>query len=676
MKTLTVDGRIITFNEERNLLEVIRKANIEMPTFCYHSELSIYGACRLCIVNIEGRGNVNNREIITACTIPPEAGLVVHTNTEQLRNIRKMTIELLLASYNHDCTTCIKSTACKLQDIAKRLGVTKVRFKRDKKDMKPIDDSSFAIIRDPNKCILCGDCVRACEEIQGIGAIDFSHRGSATQVTPAFDKGIAKVDCVDCGQCSRVCPTGAIVPHSEVDAVWKELDNPHKFVIAHFAPAVRVAIGEEFDMPTASVSGQITAALKMMGFNKVYDTSFTADLTIVEEANEFIKRKETGGAFPMFTSCCPAWVKYTEQYYPELIPNLSTCRSPQAMFGSISKKYLPEMLGIDPKNLVVVSIMPCTAKKVEARRSEFNTNGLRENDYVLTTQELALMIKQSGIRFKDLSPEIFDLPFGHKTGGGVIFGNSGGVTEAALRYIVEKVENKPLVNYEIFDVRGESGLRETTITIGGELINVAVVYGLKNARKIIEDIKSGKKEYHFIEIMSCPGGCVGGAGQPVYFKSEIRQERTKNLYSADKMLQQHNSQENQYVTELYEKHIGEIGGQTAHNALHTHYYNRKRISDEGMAIIDSSSSKLSISVCVGTNCFMKGSQEILKNMLEYIEERNLSEIVDIKANFCMENCDKGPSVSIGSQIISKADPYNIIKEIETKLTQIIANSEA
>lgn len=662
MNTLTVDGKVVSFDNERNLLEVIRKANIEIPTFCYHSELSIYGACRLCIVNIEGRG------INTSCTIKPEPGLVVHTNTEQLRNIRKTTIELLLSSYNHDCTTCSKSTRCKLQEIARRLGVTKVRFKRDNEKLKPLDESSLAIIRDPNKCILCGDCVRACEEIQGIGAIEFAYRGSETQVLPAFGKGIASVDCVDCGQCSRVCPTGAIVPRSEIDAVWKELDNPKKVVVAHFAPAVRVAIGEEFGMPVGSVlPGQVISALKMLGFNKVYDTSFTADLTIVEEANEFIKRKETGGKFPLFTSCCPAWVKYTEQYYPEMLDNLSSCRSPQAMFGSISKKYLPEILGVDPKDLVVVSIMPCTAKKVEARRPEFNTNGLRDNDYVLTTQEFASMIKQNGIRFADLSPEAFDLPFGYKTGAGVIFGNSGGVTEAALRYIVEKVENKPLENFEIHDVRGEAGLREATLNVGGEDVNIAIVHGLKNAKRVVEDIKSGKKNYHFIEVMSCPGGCVGGAGQPVYFKPEIRQKRTEGLYNADEMLQQHKSQENQYVKELYDKHIGEVGGHTAHEALHTHYHNRKRISEDGMAILDSDSAKLSISVCVGTNCFMRGSQEILKKTLEHIDARNLSEIVDIKANFCMENCDKGPSVSIGNKIISKADISTVINELDEQI---------
>jgi NADH-quinone oxidoreductase subunit G len=369
-------------------------------------------------------------------------------------------------------------------------------------------------------------------------------------------------------------------------------------------------------------------------------------------------------------------VKYTEQYYPEMLDNLSSCRSPQAMFGSISKKYLPKMLGIDPKDLVVVSIMPCTAKKVEASRPEFNTDGLRDNDYVITTQEFAQMIKQFGIRFNELSPETFDLPFGHKTGAGVIFGNSGGVMEAALRYVVEKVENKPLDNFEIFDVRGEAGLREAELTVGGETVKVAVVHGLKNARRVVEDIKSGKKNYHFVEIMSCPGGCVGGAGQPVYFKPEIRDQRTKGLYNADKMLQQHKSQENQYVIDLYQNYIGEVGGKEAHHALHTHYHNRKRISEEGMSILDTVTSKLSISVCVGTNCFMRGSQEIMKKMLEYIEERNLSEIVDIKANFCMENCDKGPSVSIGDKIISKANVSDVINELEAQLSKIVNTVKA
>ncbi len=661
MKALTVDGKTVTFNGERNLLEVIRKANIDMPTFCYYSELSTYGACRLCLVDVEGRG------LNTSCSIQPEPGLVVKTNTAQLRSIRKFTIELLLASYEHDCTTCTKSTACKLQELAKRLGVTKVRFNRGENKL-PIDESSLALTRDPNKCILCGDCVRACEEIQGIGAIDFAFRGADSRVVPAFGRGLSKVDCVDCGQCSRVCPTGAIVPRSEVDSVWRELDNPNKTVVVHFAPAVRVAIGEEFGMPAGTVlPGQIVSALRSLGFDKVYDTSFTADLTIMEEGTEFIGRVTNGGVFPMFTSCCPAWVKYTEQYHPEMIPNLSSCRSPQGMFGSLAKKYLPQLLGKDAKDIVVVSIMPCTAKKVEARRPEFNTDGMRENDYVLTTQEFALMIKQAGVRFQELSPEAFDLPFGYKTGAGVIFGNSGGVTEAALRYIVEAVDNKPLANVDFYDVRGEEGLREAELTVGGNNVRIAVVHGLKNAKRIIKDIQDGKKQYHFIEVMSCPGGCIGGAGQPVYFNPDTRKERTKGLYEADKMLQHHKSQDNPYITELYKDFLGDIGGHKAHDTLHTHYHNRKRISEDGMAILGGDGSKLSINICVGTNCFVKGSQEILKNVLNYIDEKGISDFVEVKANFCMENCDKGPSVSIGNTLYSKADYQSVIKELDAQL---------
>ncbi len=664
MNTLTIDGKLVTFSDERNLLEVIRKAGIDMPTFCYHSELSTYGACRLCLVDIQGRG------INTSCTIKPEPGMVLKTNTKQLRDIRKFTIELLLASYEHDCTTCSKSTACRLQEIAKKLGITKVRFDRGQ-NVLPIDNSSGALIRDPNKCILCGDCVRACEEIQGIGAIDFAWRGANTHVVPAFNKGLAFVDCVDCGQCSRVCPTGAIVPNSQIDQVWKEIDNPNKTVVVHFAPAVRVAIGEEFGMPAGTIMpGQLVSALRSIGFDKVYDTSYSADVTIVEEASEFVGRLKNGGVFPMFTSCCPAWVKYMEQYYPEMLSNLSSCKSPMSMLGALSKKYLPEILNVDRKNIVVVAIMPCTAKKVEAKRPEFSTDGMPDTDYVLTTQELATMIKQSGIRFQDISPENFDLPYGYKTGAGVIFGNTGGVTEAALRYVIEIVEGKSLSNIEFTDVRGEEGIREVELTVGGIVVKIAVVHGLKNAKRLIEDIKAGKRSYHFVEVMSCPGGCIGGAGQPVYFDMAVRTKRTSGLYEADRMLQIHKSQDNPYVKDLYKEHLGEIGGELAHHLLHTHYRNRKRISEDGMAILENSGNKLSISVCVGTNCFMKGSQEILKNILDLIEERKLSEYVEVKANFCMENCDKGPNISIGNKIYAGVDIDSIIKEIETQLFEV------
>ena len=451
-KTLIINGKETSFDNERNLLEVIRKANIEIPTFCYHSELSVYGACRMCIVDISGRG------IITSCTTKPEEGMVIKTHTQELRDIRKIALELLLANHDQKCTSCLKSASCKLQELSDRLGVDKVRYKKTETVM-PLDLSSDALVRDPNKCILCGDCVRACYEIQDIGAIDFAHRGSKVTVTPAYGKDLAAVECVDCGQCARVCPTGAITPKYNTADAWRELDNPEKVVVAQIAPAVRVAIGELFGMkPGTLLIGQIVAALKMLGFDKVFDTSFAADLTVLEEANEFLKRKTENKKLPQFTSCCPGWVKYAEQYYSEFLPNLSTCKSPQQMFGAIAKEILPEQLGIKRENLVVVSIMPCTAKKVEANRPEFTHGKEKEVDIVLTTQELAAMIKQAGIRFENLTPEALDLPMGFKTGAGVIFGNSGGVSEAVLRYAYEKVNGIKLSNFEFNEVRGDEAI--------------------------------------------------------------------------------------------------------------------------------------------------------------------------------------------------------------------------
>lgn len=664
-KTLEINGKTVEFNGEKNLLEVIRKENIELPTFCYHSELSIYGACRLCVVEIEGRG------IQASCSITPEPGMKVRTNTEQLRNLRKIFIELLLASYNHDCPTCSKNNNCKLQDLAYKLGVREIRFKRSLQNL-PIDNSSFALTRDPNKCILCGDCVRACEEIQGIGAIDFAYRGAKAIVSPAFGKGLSHIDCVDCGQCSRVCPTGAIVPKSEIKEVWQAIEDKTKVVIAQIAPAVRVAIGEEFGYkPGTIVTGQLIAAMKMLGFDKVFDSSFTADLTVIEESNEFIKRKSENGTLPLFTSCCPAWVKYVEQYYPEYLHNLSSCRSPQQMFGSIAKKILPDLLGKNREDIVVVSIMPCTAKKVEARRPEFAQDGIRDVDYVLTTQELATMIKQAGIKFENLSPEAFDLPLGFKTGAGVLFGNSGGVSEAVLRYTYEKLSGKTLDNVDFKEVRGFDSVREATININGENINLCVIHGLKNAKNVLKQIRNGSKQYDLIEVMACPGGCIGGAGQPVHYDEETRKDRAKGIYDCDKMLQLHKSQENPYVADLYKNILKEPNSDLAHNLLHTHYKSRKRIKEGAMDLISSEDSKLQISVCVGTNCFIKGSQEILKKLLNYVEQNNLTDVVDVKANFCMENCDEGPSVTIGEKLIKKCNAQIAINTLEKIISQLV-----
>ena len=451
---VTIDAREVLIENEQNLLELVRKARIDLPTFCYHSELSVYGACRLCMVDVAGMG------LVPACSTPPTEGMVVKTNTEEIRKMRKIIVELLLANHSQNCPTCQKSTTCQLQALARRLGITKVRFKQQMKEM-PLDESSPSLVRDPNKCVLCGDCVRICSEVQSVGAIDFAHRGAQTVVVPSFGKNLDDVECINCGQCARICPTGALTPKSEVEDVWKVINDPEKIVVAQVAPAVRVAIGEMFGLePGVTTTGQIAAALKAIGFDRVFDTSFTADLTVLEESNEFIRRIENNDRIPQFTSCCPAWVKFVEQYYPEYINHLSSCRSPQQMFGALTKEYLAGTLGLKKDNVIVVSIMPCTAKKFEAQRPEFVHDGIKDVDFVLTTQELGRMIEEAGLHFKELGPESFHLPFGFKTGAGVIFGNSGGVSEAVLRYVTEKLTGQKRDTYEFMNVRGDDGLRE------------------------------------------------------------------------------------------------------------------------------------------------------------------------------------------------------------------------
>ena len=592
-----INGQNVAIGDERNLLELIRKSGIEIPTFCYHSELSIYGACRLCLVDIEGRG------LQASCSIKPEPGMKVKTATEEIREIRKISVELLLANHRVECPTCPQSSKCKLEELARKLGITDVRFKKAKLD-HPIDFSSDSLVRDPNKCVLCGDCVRYCREIQSIGAIDFAHRGKYTVVTPAFNKEIGKVECVNCGQCAAVCPVGAITVKQDVDRVFAALDNPQKVVVAQIAPAVRVALGEEFGMTSGDiVTGKITAALKRMGFDKVFDTSFSADLTVMEEGTEFLDRFTKGEKLPQFTSCCPAWVKFAEQYYPEILPRLSLCKSPQQMFGSLARETLPKLLNVKPENLFIVSIMPCTAKKFEARRPEFKHAELADIDAVITTQELSRMIEASGLNFMALEPESLDLPMGFKTGAGVIFGTTGGVTEAVLRFAVEKVTGEKLTNVDFHQVRGEAGIREATLEVAGKPVRMAIAHGLKNARKLAEEVKAGKCNYDIIEVMACPGGCVGGAGQPVNFTPGAIKRRAKGLYDADKMLQLHKSQENPYIIEAYEKVLEKPGSHKAHHLLHTKYQSRRRISDKGMPLMTGEGTdKLSIKVCVGTNC--------------------------------------------------------------------------
>ena len=660
--TLTIDGRTVAIEGERNLLELIRKANIDLPTFCYHSELSVYGACRLCIVQIEGRG------IQGACSTPPEAGLKILTTTPEIREIRRIAVELLLANHDQSCPTCSRSTNCQLQSLAQRLGVKQVRFKPVQKRV-PLDESSPSLVRDPNKCVLCGDCVRMCSEIQGIGAIDFAHRGHEVSVQPAFGKNLGDVECVNCGQCASVCPTGALTPKSEIDEVWNLLADPAKTVVVQIAPAVRVGLGESFGLPPGEITtGRIVAALKFLGFDQIYDTSFAADLTVIEESTEFLERKGKGGTLPMFTSCCPGWVKYAEQYFPELLPNLSTCRSPQAMFGSLVKGMLPEQLKIERKDLKVVAIMPCTAKKFEAKRPEMAVDGDPDVDHVLTTQELAQMIKSAGLIFDTLQPESFDMPFGFYTGAGVIFGNSGGVMEAVLRYAAEKVTGKKLEDVEFQQVRGDSGLREASINVNGTELKLAIVHGLRNARVVAEQVRAGKSHYDLIEVMACPGGCIGGAGQPISTARDSRALRTKGLYNADKMLQLHKSQDNVFITECYAKFLGEIGGEKAHHLLHTTYQSRRRISDESLPLMQSKNEdKVKVSVCLGTNCFLKGSQEVLNGVLRHAEQTGLEGRLDVRAGFCFEKCETGPTVMIDGQHVCGCTAEKAIEVINSRI---------
>ncbi len=658
-----IDGREVAIEGERNLLEVIRKSGIDLPTFCYHSELSVYGACRLCIVDIEGMG------IVTSCSTVPRSGMKVRTNTEEIREMRKIFLELLLADHKRECPTCQRSYNCKLQDLARRMGVEDVRFTKTREEL-PIDNLSPSVVRDPNKCVLCGDCVRVCKEVQSVGAIDFTHRGSDVQVEPAFGKHLADVECVDCGQCARVCPTGALTIKTETESVWSAIHDPNKVVVAQIAPAVRVAIGEGFGLePGKITTGQIVSALKMMGFDKVYDTSFTADLTVVEEATEFLTRFGKGERLPQFTSCCPGWVKFSEQYFPELLPNLSTCKSPQQMFGSLAKEILPEKLGCDKKDLVVVSIMPCTAKKFEAKRDEFTNENLADVDHVITTQELGLMISEAGIRFTTLAPESFDLPLGFKTGAGVIFGASGGVSEAVLRFAYEKVTGKKLENVDFTEVRNNEGIKEVTIELDGTEIKLAIVHSLANAREVAEKVKKGEADYHLIEVMACPGGCIGGAGQPVSFEDDTKEKRKEGLYNADKMLQLHKAQENPYIQECYKTVLKDgVGGKEAHHLLHTGYHSRKRITEAGLPLVQGSSeNRLEVSICLGTNCYMKGSQTIMKKLVEYVEQEGLSDFVEVKATFCLEMCEKGPAILIGDKVVEFATYEKVVEVINSEI---------
>lgn len=559
--TMTIDGIPVEVADEKNLLELIRKAGIELPTFCYHSELSIYGACRMCMVENEWGG------LSAACSEQPRAGMTIKTNTARLRKYRKNILELLLANHCRDCTTCNFNGDCKLQDLVTRFNIKGVRFPNGAAEPK-VDDSSVCIEKDQHKCILCGDCVRMCNEIQDVGAIDFAHRGSRMTISTAFDIPMAESNCVGCGQCAAVCPTGAITVKNDTEAVWKALDDENNLVTVQIAPAVRVAVGRAFGLPEGdNAMGMIVAALRRLGFDEVFDTSTGADLTVLEESKEFEERLRQPHDMPLFTSCCPAWINFCQDRYPELMRDVSTCRSPMQMLAAVIKEQYRTVY----RRVVHVAVMPCTAKKYEAARDEFRVGGKPMVDYVLTTQELIHMIRESGLVFAELEAEAVDAQFGAMSGAGVIFGVTGGVTEAVLRKLSGDKSPTALRRIALTGVRGMKGVKETSLMVGNREVRIAVVSGLANAVNLIEAVKRGERRYDFMEVMACPGGCVSGAGQPVSMASE-REQRGKGLYSADKLCGIRRAEDNPLMVSLYR---GVLKDRT-HELLHVHYKEKPR----------------------------------------------------------------------------------------------------
>ena len=574
-KTLFIEGKEVEFTNEPNLLEVIRKAGMNVPTFCYRPDLTSFGACRMCVVEVE---YPNGRKMInSSCTMPPEAGIKVKLNTEKTRRIRKTVLELLLANHDRKCLTCERSGNCELQQYAEEYGITNIPY-ADKDELLPVDHSSPSIVRDPNKCILCGACVRACSEYQH-SVLGFANRGSKTLVQPMNGKPLAESECVNCGQCAAVCPTGALTINSDIENVWRAITNPEKKVVVQFAPSVRVAIGEMFGLePGVNSTDKINAALKAIGFDLVFDTNFSADLTIMEEAQEFVTRLTTGGTLPLFTSCCPGWVRFLELEHPDMLAHLSSCKSPQGMLGAIIREYVPQYYeDITSENLVSVSIMPCTAKKYEADREQFKmANGGQEIDYVLTTQELGRMIKSAGIDFKNLEGIPADSPFGKYTGAGTIFGVSGGVAEAAARTAYNMVTGEELKNVVINEMRGTHRVKTVELDLKGTKVKVKIVNTLKEAEKCMREIKEGKADYQMLEVMACPGGCINGGGQPLsHNDSNIKEERAQGLYKDDETGKWRKSHENPEIIDLYKNHLEKPNSHKAHELLHTTYSDKR-----------------------------------------------------------------------------------------------------
>lgn len=572
---IKINGIDIAAPKGSTILEAAKLAHIEIPTLCYLKEINEIGACRICVVEVKGA-----RSLVASCVYPVNEGMEVFTNTPKVLDSRRRTLELILSNHDRKCLSCVRSGDCELQKLCKDLKVENEGMYDGEKLEFEIDYSAAHMYRDNNKCILCRRCSAVCEKTQAVGVIGPNERGFKTNIASAFDMGLGETSCVSCGQCIAVCPTGALSEKDNTDEVFAAIADPSKHVIVQTAPSVRAGLGEEFGLPIGTnVEGKMVAALRRLGFDKVFDTDFAADLTIMEEAHEFLDRVQNGGVLPLITSCSPGWVKYCEHYFPDMIDNLSSCKSPQQMFGATAKTYYAEKMGIDPKDIYMVSIMPCTAKKFEVGRDNQNAAGVADVDAALTVRELARMINRAGINFLTLPDEEFDSPLGMSTGAGVIFGATGGVMEAALRTAVETLTGEELKKLEFTEVRGVEGIKEATYNVAGMDIKVAVASGLKNAKELLTKVKNGEAEYHFIEIMGCPGGCVNGGGMPqvpasVRNFNDIRAMRAKVLYDLDSSMPYRKSHENPAIKELYDSFFGKPGSHKAHEILHTTYVKR------------------------------------------------------------------------------------------------------